>query len=61
MLTKEHSEFICDKCHGTGRGRTSNGRRMVSIIYCPKCKGTGKLDWIEYITGEHYDTKNKNR
>jgi hypothetical protein len=31
------------------------------MITCPKCYGLGKLDWIEYITGERYETKNKNR
>jgi DnaJ-class molecular chaperone len=59
MLTEEYSEFVCRECHGTGRVRIK--RYKLRIVTCPKCKGLGKLDWIEYITGEHYETKNKNR
>jgi len=61
MLTEEYSEFICDKCHGTGRVRVKSIRMMKLTITCPQCKGTGKLDWIEHITGKHYETKNKNK
>lgn len=60
MLVEEYSEFVCDECHGTGKVRSLNSRYTLTIK-CPKCKGIGKLDWIEYITGEHYETKNKNR
>lgn len=62
MLTEEHSEFICDRCHGTGSVRETNSRgRKRKLEICPRCHGVGKLDWIEHITGEHYETKNKNR
>jgi len=62
MLTEEYSEFICDKCHGTGSIRRANRRcRKRGLKVCPKCNGSGKLDWIEHITGEHCETKNKNR
>lgn len=57
MLTEEYSEFICKECHGTGRVRIKNARSYKLKITCPKCHGAGKLDWIEYITGEHYKTK----
>jgi len=27
-----------------------------SLVLCPKCKGYGKVDWIEMITGkDHYN------
>jgi DnaJ-class molecular chaperone len=61
MLTEEYSEFICTECHGTGRVRKLNSRKRILMITCPKCYGLGKLDWIEHITGERYETKNKNR
>jgi len=61
MLTEEYSEFICSECHGTGRVVVPNWDRGLRRIICPKCNGAGKLDWIEHITGEHYDPKNKNR
>jgi len=58
MLTEEYSEFICEECNGTGRIKLSN---RPSFIACPKCKGLGKLDWIEYITGEKYAKRTKNK
>ena len=62
MLVEEYSEFICSECHGTGSVTSRAIRRCRRLLKtCPRCKGTGKLDWIEHITGEHYDTKNKNR
>jgi hypothetical protein len=42
------SEVVCSKCHGTKS-------MMVDDFYyfkCDKCKGTGKLDWIENIVGK---------
>jgi DnaJ-class molecular chaperone len=57
MLTEEYSEFICDRCYGTGRVRMTDPRRYKFTVRCPKCKGVGKLDWIEHITGERYEAK----
>jgi len=54
MLTEEYSEFICDECHGTGRVRVIRYGRKNRTRQCPRCNGTGKLDWIEHITGKHY-------
>lgn len=61
MLTEEYSEFICDHCYGTGRIRRDSSKRYKLKKQCPRCNGFGKLDWIENITGEYYETKNKNR
>lgn len=45
-------EVICDMCNGTGivdnkSGIYSNFRMYLSKVNCPKCQGSGKLDWIE--------------
>jgi len=47
-------EEICDKCHG-------EGTRIIEIkvgfnseirkVYCSKCRGTKKIDWIEKVVG----------
>ncbi len=60
------SEIICDKCNGIGNfGHTTEIieyeiRGMVHRIpgaaeyeLCPKCKGAGKLDWIEQVVGKN--------
>jgi DnaJ-class molecular chaperone len=45
------SEFIiCDRCNGSG---------IVSVPriiwnYCFKCRGTGRLTWLENIFGKNY-------
>ena len=57
MLVEEYSEFVCSECYGTGRVRVWCGSRGLIMKTCPKCKGAGKLDWIEHITGEHCKTK----
>ena len=56
-LVDDH-EFICDKCGGVGTV-------IVKVSYyrghkrgpCPKCKGTGRLDWVERIMGKSEDNK----
>ena len=40
-------EMVCSKCNG--EGEIPGHRRK----FCPKCKGKGKLDWIENIMGVH--------
>jgi len=58
-------EIICDQCNGVGHYGYSveriefinNGiiQHMPGIKtydYCTKCKGVGKLDWIEAIVGK---------
>mgnify|MGYP002628953280 CR=1 FL=1 len=55
----EPGEVICDKCNGTGEtirlfmfnysGMNEHGERKDM---CPKCKGDGKLDWIDNVLGK---------
>jgi len=50
----EIHESICDRCGGVGSV-------IVKVSYyrghkrgkCPKCEGTGKLDWVERIVGKN--------
>jgi uncharacterized protein YuzB (UPF0349 family) len=44
-------ERHCDICSGVGILK-----EYSAVNFCPKCKGTGKLDWIENILGK----QNKN-
>jgi hypothetical protein len=39
-------ELLCDKCNGTGSAPVKD-----YMLRCPKCLGTGKLDWIENARG----------
>lgn len=37
-------EIICDECLGTGES--------IAYHLCPKCHGSGKLDWVEAVVGK---------
>lgn len=41
-----HKQNVCEKCHGTGKGRVLGGaaksKRMGGA--CPKCKGRGRIE-----------------
>lgn len=39
--------YVCHVCLGTGKIRYTLYKRR-----CPKCLGSGKLDWIEKIVGK---------
>jgi hypothetical protein len=39
-------EVLCDKCNGTGSAPIKD-----YMLRCPKCLGTGKLDWVENARG----------
>lgn len=41
-------EVLCDKCNG--KGRITYSKHFSETCY--KCKGVGKLDWIENIVGK---------
>ncbi len=44
----ELGEIKCDKC----KGKKNINRGVYGIVPCSKCKGVGKLDWIENIVGK---------
>jgi len=47
--------MICDQCQGSGKVPVSkhNGITVIeSLKQCPKCVGTGKVDWIENVVGK---------
>ena len=51
----EEGEIICSKCNGSGESYTD----PIYVEYfgnksCKKCKGKGKLDWIEVIVGKKH-------
>lgn len=53
-LTLGEGEVECDRCKGT-RSTKHHNLRTISynlVTMCPKCFGTGKLDWIEVVTGK---------
>ena len=45
-------EIFCDKCNGTGYKKDAILSNLNFDIYCNKCLGEGKLDWIENIVGK---------
>jgi DnaJ-class molecular chaperone len=45
-----NGEVLCDVCRGWKQVEISEGFRY--IVDCPKCHGTGKLDWIENVVGK---------
>ena len=53
-------EVICDRCNGITFIKETiqrgNGFYPVKST-CPKCKGHGKLDWIDNITGSKKNEK----
>ena len=54
----EEYEAICDKCGGVGSviAKYNYYRKTHTRSQCPKCKGTGRLDWIERIIGEKHES-----
>jgi len=48
-LDLNEGEKICDSCNGVGYHIISF---TGSAKWCKKCKGTGKLNWIEEIFGK---------
>lgn len=48
-------DVVCDLCNGTGIRPRHHHRRQT----CRKCRGEGKFDWIENITGHKHRPKSK--
>ena len=52
-------EVICSKCKGIGLVfKIKSNKGIIFKNECPKCQGTGKLDWIENVVGKkpmYYD------
>lgn len=46
-------DVICEHCGGNGKYKGTGSKYsdfgMVSIIECPKCKGSGICDWVTNI------------
>mgnify|MGYP002628955923 CR=1 FL=1 len=63
----EPGEVICDKCNGVGHfgytievneysdyaGYVHRVPGHKTYDYCPKCHGSGKLDWVEVVVGKN--------
>jgi hypothetical protein len=49
-------EVICPQCEGFRYKKyhelTSYERARQWLQKCPKCKGAGKLDWVEAVVGK---------
>jgi len=43
-------EALCPKCDGAG-GKVTLDHRNWNFITCLKCKGIGKVDWIQKAMG----------
>jgi hypothetical protein len=53
MKPLKEGEVICPVC---------NGKRLLpltddSIRFCKKCKGSGKLDWVELVVGKNIENE----
>ena len=54
--TLEEGEVICSKCEGVGFvDKIKSDNTSLYKGSCPKCHGTGKLDWIENVLGKKPD------
>jgi DnaJ-class molecular chaperone len=48
-MNEENEFYVCNECTGKGYQKE---KRDVYVRICPKCKGAGRLDWIENIVGK---------
>ena len=44
----KEGEVFCDCCDGIGIVRNEEGPNF----HCSKCRGAGKLDWVENVVGK---------
>lgn len=58
VLDESLGEVLCSECGGSGRGKSVEKIKVGTLWIpgigscCKKCKGTGKLDWIENAVGK---------
>ncbi len=65
--TLEKGELICKKCEGDGVWCNKFDKKFINddsdcnsgeselcedVCLCMECKGSGKLDWVENVTGK---------
>lgn len=49
----KEGETICSGCKGRGRNAVVNEIGVIRYYEaCNKCKGHGKLDWVEMVVGK---------
>ena len=52
-----YDEYICSKCKGK-KIIVYENNEIISYTSCDKCKGSGKVNWIENILGKSSDNYN---
>ena len=54
-LTERYPDeiFICSKCYGRGIYKIDG-----SYYFCKRCKGWGRIDWINHALGGDCNEKN---
>lgn len=55
-LDVKKDEFVCDKCKGERKIRElrniTPNITSERFVFCPKCLGAGKLNWVENVVGK---------
>lgn len=52
MIPLKEGEIVCNDCNGCGEINIFEDDEDIHYENCSKCKGTGKLDWIEVVVGK---------
>lgn len=50
MIELLPGEEVCPKCKGTGNNTDKKGHTSFDFI-CFRCRGTGKIDWVQKAMG----------
>ena len=57
----QNGESKCDRCNGKKTISAKDAGHFIfregQKVICPRCQGTGKLDWVEKICGKRIDEK----
>jgi len=51
-LKLNDGEIYCNRCNGSGDDPDFTGEKNGFVMDCSKCRGTGKVNWIENIFGK---------